>query len=69
VATETGKEIADRAVQILGGEAIVGDHSGGRLWRDIRALSIYEGTTQIHERNLTRHLLKTVGDRQPIFYS
>lgn len=69
VATETGKEIADRAVQILGGEGIVGDHPVGRLWRDIRALSIYEGTTQIHERNLARHLLKTVGNGQPIFDS
>ena len=69
VATETGKEIADRAVQILGGEGIVGDHPVGRLWRDIRALSIYEGTTQIHERNLARHLLKTVGDGHPIFDS
>jgi acyl-CoA dehydrogenase len=69
VATETAKEIADRAVQILGGEGIVGDHPVGRLWRDVRALSIYEGTTQIHERNLARHLLKAVGDGRPIFDS
>ncbi len=67
VATETANQIADRAVQILGGDGIVGDHPVGRLWRDVRALSIYEGTTQIHERNLARHLLKTVGDGHPVF--
>ncbi len=67
VATETANRIADRAVQVLGGDGIVGDHPVGRLWRDVRALSIYEGTTQIHERNLARHLLKTVGDGHPVF--
>jgi acyl-CoA dehydrogenase len=48
---------------------IAGDHPVGRLWRDVRALSIYEGTTQIRQRNLARHLLKTVGDGRPIFDS
>jgi acyl-CoA dehydrogenase len=54
--TEMASRIADRCVQILGGEGIVGDHPIPRMWRDVRALRIYEGTSQIHQRNLARHL-------------
>ncbi len=60
--TEMASEVADRAVQILGGEGIVGDSPVPRMWRDVRALRIYEGASQIHERNLARHLKSTVGD-------
>ncbi|WP_020659095.1 acyl-CoA dehydrogenase family protein [Amycolatopsis benzoatilytica] len=54
--TEMASEVADRAVQILGGEGIAGDGPVPRMWRDVRALRIYEGTSQIHERNLARAL-------------
>ncbi|MBZ4017170.1 acyl-CoA dehydrogenase family protein [Streptomyces purpurogeneiscleroticus] len=54
--TEMASEVADRAVQILGGDGIVGDNPVPRMWRDVRALRIYEGTSQIHERNLARAL-------------
>jgi len=57
--TEMAGDVADRAMQILGGEAIVGDSPVPRIWRDLRAMRIYEGTSQIHERNLTRHLVTT----------
>ncbi|MDI3420145.1 acyl-CoA dehydrogenase family protein [Streptomyces luteolus] len=52
--TEMASAVADRAVQILGGDGIVGDSPVPRMWRDVRALRIYEGTTQIHERNVAR---------------
>lgn len=58
--TEMASRVADRAVQILGGEGIVGDHPVPRMWRDVRTLRIYEGASQVHERNLARHLKKTV---------
>ncbi|WP_404314803.1 acyl-CoA dehydrogenase family protein [Prescottella equi] len=54
--TEMASRVADRAVQILGGEGIVGDSPVPRMWRDVRALRIYEGASQIHERNLGRHV-------------
>lgn len=54
--TEMASEVADRALQILGGAGIVGPHPVPRIWRDVRALRIYEGTTQLHERNLARAL-------------
>ncbi|MFC9789739.1 acyl-CoA dehydrogenase family protein [Rhodococcus sp. NPDC127528] len=57
--TEMASRVADRAVQILGGEGIVGDSPVPRMWRDVRALRIYEGASQIHERNLGRHVRDT----------
>ena len=54
--TEMASEVADRAVQILGGAGIVGPHPVPRMWRDVRALRIYEGASQLHERNLARAL-------------
>ena len=48
-------------MQILGGEGIVGDHPVPRIWRDVRALRIYEGSSQIHERNLARHVEDVIG--------
>lgn len=54
--TEMASEVADRAVQVLGGVGIVGAHPVPRMWRDVRALRIYEGASQLHERNLARAL-------------
>ncbi|AKE88231.1 MULTISPECIES: acyl-CoA dehydrogenase family protein [Rhodococcus] len=59
--TEMASRVADRAVQILGGEGIVGDSPVPRMWRDVRALRIYEGASQIHERNLGRHVRAAAG--------
>jgi acyl-CoA dehydrogenase len=55
-ATEMASEVGDRAIQILGGDGIAGTHPIPRMWRDVRALRIYEGTSQLHERNLARAL-------------
>lgn len=61
--SEMAGRVADRAVQILGGEGIVGDHPVPRMWRDVRALRIYEGASQIHERNLGRHVAEVARRR------
>ena len=52
--SEMAGRVADRCVQLLGGEGIVGSHPIPRMWRDVRALRIYEGASAIHERNLGR---------------
>lgn len=54
--------LADHAVQILGGTGIVGDHAVPRIWRDVRALRIYEGASEVHERNLARYLCALTDD-------
>lgn len=61
-ATETVGLIADHAVQVLGGAGIVGEHPVPRMWRDVRALRIYEGASEVHERNLARHVVSSAAD-------
>lgn len=58
--TEMASQVGDRAVQMLGGDGIVGDHPVPRMWRDVRALRIYEGASEIHERNLARFVKRRV---------
>jgi acyl-CoA dehydrogenase len=60
--TEMASVVADRAVQVLGGEGIVGPSPVPRMWRDVRALRIYEGTSQLHERTLARALPRLLGE-------
>ncbi|MFJ8825446.1 acyl-CoA dehydrogenase family protein [Streptomyces sp. NPDC102467] len=59
-ASEMAGRVADRCVQLLGGEGIVGDHPVPRMWRDVRALRIYEGSSPVHERNLGRAVTRQV---------
>ena len=46
-ATEAAQRIIDDAVQILGGRGVMADHPVDHLYRSVRALLIYEGTTEI----------------------
>jgi acyl-CoA dehydrogenase len=55
-ATEAAQRVVDRAVQIHGGSGVVRGGPIERLYRDVRALRIYEGTTEIHEVIIARVL-------------
>lgn len=55
-ATEAAQRIIDRAVQIHGGQGVRKGTAVERLYRDIRALRIYEGTTEIQRVVLSRAL-------------
>lgn len=46
-ATETAQRVIDEAVQILGGRGVMAEHVLDRMYRSIRAMRIYEGTTEI----------------------
>jgi len=48
-ATESAQEVIDQAVQLLGGLGVVKDSVVERLYRDIRPLRIYEGTSEIQK--------------------
>ncbi len=48
-ATEAAQRVIDRAVQLLGGRGVTGDHIVHRLYREVRPLRIYEGTTEIQK--------------------
>lgn len=59
VAGRTGKEIADRAIQVLGGYGYVGEYVVERLWRDAKLIEIGGGTNEAHQKNITRDLVKS----------
>lgn len=58
VATTMGKNVADRAIQVLGGYGYVGEYVVERLWRDAKLLEIGGGTLEAHQKNITRDLFK-----------
>jgi alkylation response protein AidB-like acyl-CoA dehydrogenase len=60
-ATEGAQQVIDAAVQLFGGLGVVSDHPVERLYREIRALRIYEGATEVQQLIIARDLLKEVG--------
>jgi acyl-CoA dehydrogenase len=57
-ATEAAGRIIDSAVQIHGGTGLVSGSVVERLYRDVRALRIYEGTSEIQKLVIAGQLLK-----------
>jgi acyl-CoA dehydrogenase len=57
-ATEAACRIIDSAVQIHGGSGLVRGSVVERLYRDVRALRIYEGTSEIQKLIIASQLLK-----------
>ena len=57
-ASEAGGRIIDQAVQIHGGTGLVRGTVVERLYRDARALRIYEGTSEIQKLVIANQLLK-----------
>ncbi len=51
-------KVADNAVQIMGGAGYMEDNAITRLYRDTRLFRLYEGTSQIQQRNIARKLIK-----------
>ena len=58
VCGKMAKEVADSAIQVLGGYGYVGDYHVERLWRDSKLLEIGGGTNEAHHRNICRDLAK-----------
>ena len=57
-ATETAQQVIDAAVQMFGGLGVVSEHPVERLYREIRALRIYEGATEVQQLIIARELLR-----------
>lgn len=58
VATENAQQVIDRAVQIFGGRGVKSGEITESLYREIRALRIYEGATEVQKLIIARELLK-----------
>lgn len=55
--TEAAQRIVDRCLQIHGGNGVVKGAAVERLYRDVRALRIYEGASEVQRLVIARHLL------------
>jgi len=58
VATENAQSVIDRAVQMFGGRGVKSGEITESLYREIRALRIYEGATEVQKLIIARELLK-----------
>ena len=57
-ATEGAQQVIDAAVQIFGGLGVESGQPVERLYREIRALRIYEGASEVQQLIIARELLK-----------
>jgi acyl-CoA dehydrogenase len=57
-ATEMAQRVVDRAVQIHGGQGVMRGSTVERLYREVRALRIDEGTSEIQKLVIAREILK-----------
>jgi acyl-CoA dehydrogenase len=57
-ATEAAQRVIDRSLQLHGGQGVVAGATVERLYREVRALRIYEGTSEIQKLVIARHLLR-----------
>ncbi len=64
VATEGAQQVIDSALQLWGGLGVTSGQTVERLYREIRALRIYEGATEVQQLIIARELLREVSGRK-----
>ncbi|WP_437837951.1 acyl-CoA dehydrogenase family protein [Sorangium sp. So ce1153] len=64
-ATEAAQRIIDRAVQLHGGMGVIEGTEVERLYREIRPLRIYEGTTEIQKLIIAKGVLERAAAELP----
>ena len=57
-ATESAQLVIDKAIQILGGLGVVKDSPVEKLYREVRALRIYEGASEVQKVIIARQVLR-----------
>ena len=62
-ASEICARVADRAVQLYGGEGYEASNVAAPFYRDVRLFRLYEGTTQIHQLNIAKLMQAGPGAR------
>jgi acyl-CoA dehydrogenase len=60
-ATETAQRVIDRALQLFGARGVMAGAPVEKLYRDIRALRIYEGATEVQKLIIAREVLAAEG--------
>jgi alkylation response protein AidB-like acyl-CoA dehydrogenase len=62
-ATESAQQVIDAAVQMFGGLGVTSGHPAEQLYREIRALRIYEGATEVQQLIIARELLRETKEK------
>ncbi len=60
-ATDRAQSVVDKAVQLFGGMGVQRGVKVEELYRDVRALRIYEGASEVQKIVIARELMKTLG--------
>ena len=60
IVSEAVWRVADRCVQVLGGQGVTGETVVARIFADIRGFRIYDGPSEVHRWSLAKHLMKGV---------
>jgi acyl-CoA dehydrogenase len=63
-ATEAAQRVADAAVQLLGGRGVVAGAPVERLYREVRALRIYEGTSEIQRLVIAGQMIAGIANTE-----
>jgi len=63
-ATEAAQRVIDDALQLLGGRGVVAGHPVEQLYREIRSLRIYEGTTEVQQLVIAGQVLDAYGQQE-----
>ena len=58
VSTTMAKNVADNAMQVLGGNGYMAEYQVERLWRDSKLLEIGGGTLESHQKNMSHELIE-----------
>lgn len=58
IVSEATWRVADRCVQVLGGQGTTSETVVARIFADMRAFRIYDGPSEVHRWSLAKHLLR-----------
>ena len=56
-ATEAAQRVVDGAVQLFGGQGVIAPNVVERLYREVRALRIYEGASEVQKLVIARQIM------------
>jgi acyl-CoA dehydrogenase len=62
IVSEAAWRVADRCVQVLGGQGVTGETVVARIFADLRAFRIYDGPSEVHRFSIARRILR--GERR-----
>jgi alkylation response protein AidB-like acyl-CoA dehydrogenase len=62
IVSEATWRVADRCVQVLGGQGVTGETIVARIFADLRAFRIYDGPSEVHRYSIARRILR--GERR-----